>query len=250
MLQLPVRTKKKFSARELKITLAVVAALIAGIIAAVVYISNKDSIRVKQPVYFSVMGEVFEYTGTSKLTYEENRMYFTNQGQEDPIDLMSIPLYIQDQDRLKLTQVMSYSNFDPKAIGKLNYFADISMEGDVFTLSADGKRGRDVKGGYLFDGKNTYLFLEPMTVTYGEKTLELGPLSYITVVRGNYFYYYSYGDQKAGYEVFDQGQIMAVNQADTYTLNLTADLVEPADGKIQMLVPNPEVLDTFTEVRR
>lgn len=235
---------RAWGAKEWKITLGVVGALAIAVGLSVSYIVNKDSLTLKEPVKISVLGESFTYTGKTKLTYEDGRMYMTNRATDQRISLMNIPVYIEGEEKLILTQVMSYNSVSPNQTRKLNYFASVTENEGVYTLSPDGRKGSDVKGGLLFDGKNTYIFLEPMTVTWGENSVELEPMSYMTVVRGQYFYYYSAGDGISGYEVFDQGLVTAENQDKTYTVNLSADLLESGDSTL-MLVPNPEVLELF-----
>lgn len=233
----------KFRKKELILTLAVVAALVAAIITAIVYLSNKDSLVIKDPVFFSQMGVENSFSGKTRLSYEDKEMYLSSVGGSGRIALMNVPVYLEHKDQLILTQVMSYTNPDTNLIRKINYFATVNKQGDICTLSVDGKKNYDVKGGYLFDGKNTYIFLEPMGVRVGEDTIQLDALSYITVVNRNYLFYYSAGDDSSGYSAFDIQNIVASNMRNSYKLDLCYDLLLPSNGMTQMLIPNPEILD-------
>ncbi len=234
----------KFSKKEKIITISVAAALAVAVAVAMVYLVNRDTVTMRGPAQISLMGETIEVDGKFRLTYREKKMYLTGNEIQD-LDLLNAPVYPTKEESLTLSQVMSYTNPETGSLKKVNYFSSVEKNGNICTIKTKGRGARtvDVNGGYLFDGKNTYIFLESMMVTCGERTWRMEPLSSITVVNQNYCSYYDPAARTSEFLEIGTDKVTAANMRETYMLNLSKDLLEPANGKTQMLIPNPEVLD-------
>ena len=237
--------KRKPNKKEKIITAAVIAALAGTMAAALVYISHKDVVTVRESVFISYMGEEYEIEGKTTLRWDkkQNLMYLANRSLDSELLLSGMPVYDENRDSLIVTNMMSYTNPDTNYIRRLSYFGKAGWNGQNATLSVKGSRNTTVNGGYLFDGTNTWIFLEPVTVNVGDEEISLEPLSYIYVKNKEYLYYYSSGEKKSVFEEWTGADILAENSTGKWSLNLSRDLLIPADGKIQMLIPNPEVLD-------
>lgn len=237
--------KRKPNKKEKIITAAVIAALAGTMAAALVYISHKDVVSVREPVFISYMGEAYEFEGKTTLRWDkkQNLMYLENRSLDSSLPMMGMPVYSENRDSLIVTSMMSYTNPDTNYIRRLSYFGKAAWSGQNCTLSVKGSRNTIVNGGYLFDGTNTWVFLEPVTVTIGDEEISLEPLSYIYVKNKEYLYYYSSGENKSVFEEWTGADIMADNSNGKWSLNLSRDLLVPEDGRIQMLIPNPEILD-------
>lgn len=236
---------RKWNKKEKIITAAVIAALAGSLAAALIYISHKDIVVIKEPVFFSYLGEEFDYQGKTTLKWDKNQMYMQNDTIDGSLAPGGTPLYMEDRESLIVTSMMSYTNPDTNYMRRLSYFGKVYYEKGMCLLSVDGRKKLEVNGGYLFDGNNTWIFLEPTTVTVGSQKIVLEPMSYITVKNKDYFYYYSAGDKKSVFTDWTGDDITATDEEATWTLNLSRDLLTTADGKIQMLIPNPEVLDVI-----
>lgn len=234
--------KRKWNKKEKIITACVVLALVGAMIAALVYISRKDYLVIRKPVFVSIMGEEYKYSGKTTLQWKKDRMYMENQDFSQPFFMDGIPVYQDDRQSLIVTDMMSYTNPDTHFIRRFSYFGRVFLEDGRCYLSTNGRKKMEMNGGYLFDGNNTVIFLEPVTVKVNDAPFQLEPLSYIYVKNQDYLYYYSAKDQKSGYLDYDQADLMAENERASWNLNLSRDLLLPADGKIQMLISDPEVL--------
>lgn len=237
--------KKKWNKKEKIITAAVIAALAGSLSAALIYISHRDILVLKEPVFLSYLGEEYHYQGKTTLKWNKNKMYMENVELNGALTPDGTPLYAEDRESLIATSMMSYTNPDTNYMRRLSYFGRVYSEKGMCLLSVDGRRKMEVNGGYLYDGTNTWIFLEPTTVTVGSQEITLEPMSYITVKNKDYFYYYSASDKKSVFQEWTGDDITAADEEKTWELNLSRDLLTTADGKVQMLIPNPEVLDVI-----
>ncbi|MDO4268933.1 MAG: hypothetical protein Q4C73_10715 [Eubacteriales bacterium] len=231
--------------KQTAITAAVAAALTAAVIAAAVYIINKDSLIMKEPVRVSMMGDNMDFYGSTRLRFnkEKKRVSLENDGRS--LILQGVPVYCLDKKAVVLSQQMIYTNYETSTMKRVNYFARVEDHGQTMTISPDGRKEREIHGGYLYDGKNIYLFLEPVTVSWGSKSLSLDAMSYVAVFDKQGFYYYSCENEQAEY--VESGDEIVSAQADTgaYSLNLSKDIVDIKGGSSLLLPPDPESFEVL-----
>lgn len=225
------------------ITGCVVAALIVAASAVAVYIINKDSLTLKEPVAVVLMGEQQAYTGKTILHYDDKTGEVTLKNKNRSLLLSGAPVYCRESESLVLSRKMAYSNYRTGLFGRVNHFAKISLENGMTSVYTGKKSGRQLKDGYLFDGKNTYLFLEPVTVTWGEESLSLRSLSVMTVYNQQGFCYYSYEDGQSGFIINKESPVYAAAGDGRYVLNMSNDMVDLDSGKSMLLPPNPDMFE-------
>lgn len=221
----------------------VVAALIVAASALVLYIINKDSLVLREPVMVSLLGEQQAYTGKTTLFYDDKTGEVTLKNENRSLLLSGAPVYCTESGSLVLSRKMAYSNYRTGLFGRVNHFAKISYKDDMASIYTGKGSGRQLKDGYLFDGKNTYLFLEPVTVSWGEERISLSPLSAITVYNQQGFYYYSYEDGASGYVSDKDSTVYGTAEDGRYVLNMSDDLVDLDSGKSMLLPPDPDMFE-------
>lgn len=126
--------------------------------------------------------------------------------------------------KITITSNMMYSNpeFQGEAY-RINYFTTVENRDGLINLSKDGKKAQ-VSGGYLYDGNNLFIFLEPVTLMVGNKEINLGTMSYVRVnYRNNMEIYNSItGD----YEFIAQGDLdVYAFVKDVYVIDLCRDSI-------------------------
>lgn len=235
------KIKRPAGRKQWAVTAAVTAALSAAVISAAVYIINKDSLTLKEPVRVSMMGENQDFFGDSTLRLDKVTEKIDLENGPRRVALQGVPVYSREEEALTLSTRMIYTNFSNGVLRRVNYFARVEKDGGVMKICTDGRHIREVGGGYLHDGKNVYLFLEPVTVAWGEKSLSLAPLSYMAVFDGQGFYYYSYEDENGAYVSLEDESVTAGGNG--YMLDLTKDMAELDSGKHLLLPPEPEAFD-------
>ena len=240
-----IKIKKPGGRKQRAITAAVVAALTAAVIAAAVYIINKDSLIIKEPARVSMMGDNMDFYGSTRLRFNKDKKRVSLENGGRTLILQGVPVYYLNKKAVVLSQQMIYTNYETSTMKRVNYFAKVEDHGQLMTISPDGRKEKEIHGGYLYDGKNIYLFLEPVTVSWGTEKMSLDAMSYIAVVDKQGFYYYSYGNEKAEY--VESGENIVFAQADTgaYSLNLSKDIVDIRGGSSLLLPPDPESFEVL-----
>lgn len=230
-------------AAQKRITCAVLGALFVVAAATGVYIANKDTMTLRETVLISTMGDKQEYRGKTRLYYQKKTGEVTMENGGRPFALPGNPVYCPDSESLVLSRKMTYSNYETGMMRRVNHFARISRENEIIRIQTGGRSSHEVTGGYLFDGENTYLFLDPMTITWGEETLSLEPFSYISVFNKQGFYYYSWGNGAAAYVSSQDEVVRATAPEKSYGINLSSDIAELSDGRLLLLSPSPDAFE-------
>lgn len=221
------------------LTVSAVAALAAVLCAAAFFIMNKDSLRLNGNYRVSLIGDHTDFSGKLRLRYDQDENASTLSQGERSLRLLGTPVYSLDEDMLVLTRQMSYTNFQVGRIRRLNYFGRAYYENGSAWLSRDGKKRSEVGAGYLYDGKHTFVFLEPMELRAGAEKIALSPLSFVTTGAQG-FYYYDQESETERYVTGKDAKLYAAAANGTYTINLSNSTVELANGKSFLLIPNPE----------
>lgn len=94
----------------------------------------------------------------------------------------------------------------------------------------------------MFDGKDTYLFLEPMTVSVNGRTLQLPALSYVEAVYGGYVMVFNYETKDCFVELSD-GSGTAQPPSGDYEISLLGDSMTMHDGSRSLLATEPSLFD-------
>ncbi|MDO4438752.1 MAG: hypothetical protein Q4B86_04820 [Eubacteriales bacterium] len=236
--------KKSFKSgkRQLKISVSVIAALLIAALSAAFFINKKDTINIKEPVFISTMGQKQSYRQGCKLKYNKDDMKTELIAEDRSFSLNSIPVYYENKEALVLSAPMIFSNYSADMVKKVNHFAIIKKEGDICSISTDGRKYKEVGNSWLHDGGDVYLFLEPVTVSWGEnenmKSLRLSPLSYIAVFNNQGFYYYSYQDKQSEFVQSGEDIVYAKPDSGDYTLNMSNDIADiHIFNNLSMLLP-------------
>ncbi len=204
------------------------------------YFMNRiDTKVIRQNLFqYTEQGRV-DFTGLSRVTKSGTASVIENKG--IITHLADTPLYYSEEQKILLPGVVSI--IQPR-LSLTNRIASLSClyEKDGKYYVENEKNVIRVTDFFLFDGKNTYLFFEPVTITWGDMSLELSPFSFIEVRYNRSIY------------VFDRltesyAQIMTgMNEVTTtisggVTINLSADIISRENGQEQMLFLQPNLLE-------
>lgn len=228
------------------LTFGAVCALFLVLFSAGVFLLNKDSIRLKGNYTVSLLGTSEHFSGNCRLRYEKDGKEMVLSDASRSMRLVGTPVYAADGSEAVLTSQMIFTNYHANRMERMNHFGHASYKNGSAWLSRDGKKQIEVGSGYLYDGKNTFLFLEPVTLSWGEETRSLSPLSYVTALNRQGFSYYDPTTGAEAYVQLPEGAVYASAEGGGYSLNLSNDIAELANGKSLLLAPNPE---TFSLIK-
>ena len=181
---------------------------------------------------FKPKAGTFQYVAGLKVDYRDDAVYRNKEGVVDVADSetsgqsMGVPILYQGEKKITLSSNMLL--MVPKN-GSVNCFTTITEQDGLSTLTSDGKKAQ-VFGGFLYDGKDTYIFLEKTTLRFGSKTVELAPLSYACVNYQQHVEYHNSADDKYEMVVHADSNVTASAESG-YVINLGKDTIEMGQGE-------------------
>ncbi|MBP3603124.1 MAG: hypothetical protein J6J79_03120 [Lachnospiraceae bacterium] len=178
----------------------------------------------------------YQYVAGLKIDYKDNAVYRSKDGKVEVSDketsgeTAGAPILYEGERKITLSNNMLL--MVPKqgtALKKVNCFTTITERDGLSTLTLDKKKAQ-VFGGFLYDGEDTYIFLEKTTLAIGAKTVELDPLSYATVNYQQHVEYHNSADNK--HELIALANTDVTAKAESgYVIDLGKDTIEMGQGE-------------------
>ena len=178
--------------------------------------------------------------GTTLLrTSDGKTMVKDSAGKREANDL---PVYYEDRNELTLTQDMIYYAPRSGAHGRLGYFSEVyQFANDRVAVRQNGER-LNLESGFLYNGEDLYIFLEPVILSFNGYQISLPPLSYVEAVYTENVMVFNYGSKEFLMEV-PQGSVTARIETGDYEVSLLGDSMTDYAGKRTLLFGRPELLD-------
>lgn len=189
----------------------------------VVYKGGLQSYEPKEETVQYIAGEELKRSENAVYSIKDDAIIVKDGEGENSLDAVPI-IHKNESRKVTLTENMMYS--DPKfgdGGSRLNYFTNISIEDGLMVIEKDGKNAI-VAGGYLFNGKDTYIFLEDVTLRAGANKEVIPALSVLTVRYRDEIELYNSKTQKFSYYVLN-GMDSIVNVDDEYEIDLGRDVL-------------------------
>ena len=131
---------------------------------------------------------------------------------------------------------------EKKLVARIEQFAEIeNRQGAIYAIL--GSKQYKIEEGFLYDGKQTFVFLDKMTISWDGKVVEMEPLSYAIVVYNQRIELYPY----KGTPTLEQtGPCDVVASAQKgYTIDLSKSILKNAEGFESLLISEPSLMDPF-----
>lgn len=201
---------------------------------------GRDSLSLDGGAYVCVSGVRVDFPDGVDLSHRDDVTTLSAGGGEQ--NLERYPL-IQADGSLLLQRSCSLNGTADGSICRLDYYTEIRNGGNGVTIS---RRGKEKAGaaGFVYDNEDTYIFLEPVTLSWGERTMELPAL---TVAQVTYLQSIQiYGpDTETFYEPLTEEEVTAVF-ADGRRCNLALDRLYQVNGTWRLLFLPLEDLPDMT----
>ena len=220
--------------------------MVLVILAVAYYIKNLEKTSFENHEFYQYFGNMkFEYTGNLEISKETNGI--TNLTMNDvELQLGSIPIYYKDvENRLIFPEDMAIVFTNGKfKIQRINYFSELQLESNIISLNYQDKK-MGIKDAVLYDGDDMYVFIEPTTLTVGDQTFELSPLSYVIAsFRNNVEIYQKDKDTVHIIENVTHSNVFVKNEK--YELNLITDSLSlEHEEESRLLLNKLELLPAF-----
>lgn len=236
------KNSEKHYSRKLTVIGQRSAVIMTGLLMAFVpyfYMSRMDTLTIKQDVYQYTAEGKKSYNGVITITRSGLGCTLENRGKL--YGLGSTPLYYVNENRMLLPSVTSI--VQPK-LSLSNRIANMSLlyENNGQYYVENEKAEIKVSDFFLYDGKDTYSFFEPITVTWNKNSVNISPLSYVVVKYNQTIDVYD--REKDIYSSIDTGQCNAlVTMKCGATVNMSTDVLSGEDGQEKMLYLQPNLLE-------
>ena len=220
--------------------------LCVAIVAGVIYIANAIGVyTVDEPIYRFDTGARLDYVGRTSFERDDESGEITIKNKGEKAVLDGAPIYFTDDpNKMLLPTQMAVIYPKARTHGRSGFNMEINREGQQITAIVRSNT-IDVSKAFLYDGNNTYVFLEPMTIIMGMQEIELPAYSYAYV-------YYNlrielYSPDESVNIVLQTGdvQVLAIAKDLSYQIDLSKDILHTVDGEI-LLISDPSILNYVT----
>lgn len=206
------------------------------------YKNNRYSETKEEEVYQYFSGVKMEYT--AKVSRNRNKAILNYEPEDKMVNLDSTPIYVKDSDIVIFPKEMSIVFPLMSREYKLPSLAEIYKENDLYYVNIN-RLNKTFDHYFLYDGKNTYFFSDNVTITIGDRKIELSPMSYLSCSYLNFIEYY---DRES--DTFEQ--ILITNEevlvsTDYMTIDVSGDRIIYKDGFF-LLTNDFSVLSKVTEI--
>ena len=229
---------------------AVFAALLAAVAAvtasAGLSMRIRNTYRVTQPLYGVYMGIRESYGAPSVFTVdEEGGTVMKNGGRE--LDAAGDVLYYEGEDRLFWPVTGIWYDMESGICGRVEHFSTVAAGQGACTVRP--RKGREVSvGGVLYDNKDTYVFLEPVSLQYNGGQTTLPALSMARVRSNGSLEAYPYGGDGIFEELGTDAVAVFGNGA---RVNMSMDTLYYFNGSLRLMFVSMDAINPIAEnVRR
>ncbi|MDR1293204.1 MAG: hypothetical protein LBJ91_07425 [Clostridiales Family XIII bacterium] len=218
--------------------------ILAAIVAIVIFIVMRlGAYSIDEPIYRFENGARYDYTGATEIKRddEDGAVYLNNN--DESIRLEDAPIYYDDDaGSVLLPQQMIYVDTATLRTGRTGYntLVNVDATGKGTALVNRNKVGIDK--GFFYDGRNTYVFIEPVTVSWGGQTVELQPLSYAIVHYNLRLELYSADGETVVVEQTGNSRVQAISADGGFTIDMGTDVLVTDKGE-SLLTTRPDLLD-------
>lgn len=232
--------RRKLSRRELLTLLIPAVAAVAAVVIVIAMLDRGTSYKLSASAYQYYAGSTAKVEVGAELRRRNDGVSLLIQG--DHSAETTLPIYLSDSPRVVLPTDMIYVL--PRSIDykRLVYFSEVECKTNGAVVVARENGSVNPEPGFLYDGKDFYLFLEPMTLEFNGYTMDVPALSYVEAVYGGYMMVFNYETKEFFMEMSD-GTGTARTPYDDYTISLLGDSMTLYDGTRLLLATRADLFD-------
>lgn len=232
----------RLSRREKRILLLPAAAAVIVILAVVLLLDRSVTCTVDSAAMQYYANGTYPIAAETELCRESDGVFRMKAGRGQQQDLNNLPIYYTDRRSLLLPRDMIYLAPRTRVQVRVDFFSEIlCSENGTVRMLRDGESAV-LNPGFLYDGTDLYLFLEPVTLRFNGYALELPALSYVEAVYGGTVMVFNYETKEQLLEA-PQGDVTAEIPGGDYSISLLGDSMTLHDGTKSLLFTRPDRLE-------
>lgn len=229
--------KKKFS-------VVVVLSVLICIGLSIIFLDNINSYTFKKDASYYINGTEYKIGKGSKVKIDSDENVTLMLGNKEQIKANSLPAFFNDDQIVIMNKMIYYyPSFDNKFEKyKLSSFVNVEYNFDTdFVTFSKNNTSKENQNGFLYDGHNTYVFLENMTIYFNDKKINVSPLSYAIVEYNNWVQIFDY---KTKVYTFENIIGHATGKSKGYTIDLTYSTIN-YNGNESLMPCNTDLLRDY-----
>lgn len=165
----------------MKKIISIIVSIIAIISILLISIVNKlDTFKVESPIYYFSFDEKLEFTDVKIKNSKEKSVL---KSEKEEVELSSVPLYYKGESKIFLAKDIGVVNYETGQINKIEHFSNIIVRNGKSYVEYYSEE-KELSTQFLYDGEDTYVFLNSTNIKIGETTITVSPLSYVKFVNG------------------------------------------------------------------
>ncbi|MDR1028931.1 MAG: hypothetical protein LBL63_05875 [Clostridiales Family XIII bacterium] len=220
--------------------------ILAAVVAVIVLIVTRLGIYgIDESIYRFESGARYDYTGSTEIRRDDDDMVWLK-NKDERVPLEAAPIYYgDDAGAILLPQQMIY--VDPAAgrMGRTGYNTLVRVDGAGKGTALVNGDEVDIDKGFFYDGSNTYVFLEPVTITRNGETTELASLSYAVVYYNLRLELYSADGETVVVEQTGDARVRAISKDGGFNIDLGTDVLITDRGE-SLLTSRPDLFNYLT----
>lgn len=239
--QLGRRKRRKLTLKEKLILIIPAVAVIIAAVLVYVLVRGGNNLPIGEPACQYYAGSTFYISENASLMRKKDEVYLEVNG--DLQKLSSLPIYYTERRAMLLPTDMVYciprsgdfSRAPQFAEVECDEYGGIKLRGDKKTVTAPL--------GFLYDGGDYYVFLEPVTLRFNGYKFDLPAMSYVEAVYAGQVMVFNY-ETREFFAESPKGSVIAESPTGDYTVSLLDDSMTPHDGIKSLLFTRPDLLDS------
>ncbi len=236
----PRRPRRRLTGKERLILLIPAVAAVVAVVIAIATVNRGTSYVFKDNAAQYYAGSIATVQSGARLKYTGDGKCTVKQG--GTTQETSLPFYLNGSRKAVLPVDMLHVAPRTAAYSRAVHFTEVECKANG-TVSVQRERNSKVaESGFLYDGGDQYIFLEPMIVYFNGYKMELPALSYVEAVYGGYMMVFNYETKECFTELSD-GSGTAQPPSGDYVLSLLGDSVTMRDGSKMLLATRPDLFD-------
>lgn len=219
----------------------VIIAVIVVIVFAFNVRNEVTNYKVKNEKIYMYFGkERFDFKGSFTINTDKNITNIKLNGKNANLDYE--PIYFADKKEVVFPKTMAIVfPLESGNTKKVTYYAKIKQDNDDIYLTNKIVNNRKLANTFLFDGNDLYFFIENVSVSFGNKKIDISPLSFVIYNSDNELYIYDYSSDKM-YMYTNISNPIASNS--NYKINLKEDTLL-YKSKTQVLMKKMKYLKNY-----
>ena len=202
-------------------------------------------------VYYTADGELCTYYMDSRfvlgrdvpLVYDakEGKTFTKEEFRTEFAQDLWLPLYYTEKNAVLTPRPLVYCDSRSLNYNLLPVFSDIKIAENGNIVMSDKRSEAAVSSGFLYDGKDIYIFLEPVTLRVNGYQFELSRLSYVEAQYGGMVTVFDY-ETRGFYSEELKDEPLAYDTSKNFEIHLLSDEVENSLGRF-LIFSSPDLLE-------